>query len=78
MIFSQATCPMVMSVSSLTSVCSLMVTTYPVNDAFIANGAFIANDEFVVTSALSVGGKFVVDSVLTISVALAVSSTLYH
>ena len=70
MIFSQATCPMVMSVSSLTSVCSLMVTTYPVNDAFIAN------DEFVVTSALSVGGKFVVDSVLAISVALAGSSTL--
>ena len=72
MIFSQATCPMVMSVSSLTSVCSLMVTTYPVDDAFVVN------DEFVVTSALSVGGKFVVDSVLTISVALAVSSTLYH
>ena len=54
---------MVMSVSSLTSVCSLMVTTYPVNDAF------------VITSALSVGGKFVV-SLLTISVALTVSSTL--
>ena len=47
-----------------------MVTTYPVNDAFVAN------DEFVVTSALSVGGKFVVDSVLAISVALAGSSTL--
>ena len=46
-----------------------MVTTYPVNDAFVAN------DEFVVTSALSVGGKFVV-SLLTISVALTVSSTL--
>lgn len=72
MIFSQATCPMVMSVSSLTSVCSLMVTTYPVNDAFVVNAAF------VLISALSVGGKFVVDSVLTISVALAVSSTLYH
>jgi kynureninase len=66
MIFSQATCPMVMSFSSLTSVCSLMVTTYPVNDVF------------VVTSALSVGGKFVVDSLLTISVALTVSNTLYH
>ena len=70
MIFSQATCPMVMSVLSLTSVCSLMVKTYPVNDAFVFNV------EFAVTGALGVSGDFVVDSVLTISVAIAVSSTL--
>ena len=47
-----------------------MLTTYPVNDAFVVNAAF------VLISALSVGGKFVVDSVLAISVALAGSSTL--